>query len=101
MSPHSTSGTESGAFLGTPSMAFIVAFGSSVELWTAIGLMGCHGLGAACYMTHWPQKRFPRTFDLCGFSHNIMHVMCFMIFVWGYPYLALLHSKKDAWFGNA
>ena len=82
------------------SMACFLAFWSSVELWTAVSLMVCHGLGATCYITHWPQRRYPRTFDLCGFSHNLMHVFCFAIFVCGYPYLALLHSKKDAWFGR-
>ena len=82
------------------STAGFLAFWCSAELWTAISLMVCHGLGATCYITHWPQRRYPRTFDLCGFSHNLMHIFCFAIFVCGYPYLALLHSKQDAWFGR-
>lgn len=69
------------------------------EFATAVALVLCHGVGASCYAMHWPQRQFPKTFDRLGFSHNIMHVTCFAIYVWGYCYLAILHSKKDEWFG--
>ena len=32
-----------------------------------------------------------------GFSHNLMHVFCFAIYVCGYPYLAYLYSKRKEW----
>lgn len=35
-----------------------------------------------------------------GFSHNLMHIFCFAIYVCGYPYLALLHSKRQEWYGS-
>jgi adiponectin receptor len=100
--------------------------GICTELITAVAMLFCHGFGAACYALHWPQRHYPRIFDLCvsfavqlannymiflivvlfhlsysvqGFSHNLMHIFCFAIYVCGYPYMALLHSKKEAWFG--
>ncbi len=101
----------------------LVALGSCWELWTAVGLLASHSFGAMCYVFHWPQRWYPRRFDLCvsarqflrylkcssmssdlsdalahqGHSHNLMHVFCFACFVCGFPYLHLLHSKQGEW----
>ena len=56
---------------------YLVAFGGCAELWTAAGLLLSHFFGAACYVTHWPQKRFPRTFDVC-----VSAVWCNKILAW-------------------
>jgi hypothetical protein len=61
-------------------------------------VLGCHVVGGTVYATHWPQRQYPRTFDRCGFSHNIMHVLCFAAYVVAaYPYLEALHAGREEW----
>lgn len=65
------------------------------DLVTAFAMLACHFIGAICYAKHWPQKQFPRLFDLVGFSHNIMHVFCMLIYVAGFPYLERLYAERS------
>lgn len=69
------------------------------ELYGAISLASCHGVAAACYATHFPERVFPNVFDLFGNSHNLMHVLLFVIFNVGYPYLHVLYRQHvdGAW----
>ncbi len=67
------------------------------DMVTAFAMLACHFIGATCYATHWPQKQFPRMFDLVGFSHNIMHVFCMLIYVAGFPYLERLYAERSEW----
>jgi hypothetical protein len=48
-----------------------------------------------CYALHWPQRQFPGRVDLCGFSHNIMHITIFFCYntAYPYPYLWWMHVK--------
>lgn len=40
--------------------------------------------------------RHPRL-SLQGFSHNLMHVLCFAAYNCCYPYLSYLHQNRDRW----
>ncbi|GLC71599.1 hypothetical protein PLESTF_001139600 [Pleodorina starrii] len=67
------------------------------ELGIALVVLGCHCTGALVYATHWPQRHFPGLFDLAGFSHNLMHVLCFTAYNCAYPYLSFLYSQRTEW----
>ncbi|KAG2426682.1 hypothetical protein HXX76_012992 [Chlamydomonas incerta] len=67
------------------------------ELGIAAVMLGCHFLGALVYATHWPQRFFPGVFDLAGFSHNLMHILCFTVYNCAYPYLSYLYSQRADW----
>jgi len=38
-------------------------------------LVACNGIGVVVYTVKFPEKWFPRTFDIFGASHQVMHVM--------------------------
>lgn len=57
------------------------------DLAIALIVLACHALGGIAYAKHWPQRNYPNKFDLCGFSHNIMHVLCFAAWNLCWPYL--------------
>jgi adiponectin receptor len=42
-----------------------------------VGMFFCYGVGAAFYVTKWPESRWPGRFDLFGHSHQIWHVFVF------------------------
>jgi adiponectin receptor len=60
----------------------------------AVGMVICHSIGGLCYVMHFPQRIMPGTFDLLGSSHNIMHVLLFVIYNYGYIYLWFLTHRK-------
>ncbi|KAF2454281.1 hemolysin-III related-domain-containing protein [Lineolata rhizophorae] len=55
----------------------------------ALGWVGvtvvCNGLGAAAYAVKFPERWYPRRFDIFGSSHQILHVMVILA--------ALAHAK--------
>jgi adiponectin receptor len=90
------------ALIGLSNLPVYVAlmwYGLLADGWVlAIGcaVLTCHAVGGACYALHWPQRCSPRgRFDLCGFSHNIMHVACFASYNLCWPFLAHMSGKKE------
>jgi adiponectin receptor len=61
----------------------------------AIVLIMCHTIGGWCYNSHWPQRQFPRKFDLIGSSHNLMHTFCCSIQSLAYLYLEALWRQSQ------
>ena len=51
-----------------------------------------HGLGAAVYVKHWPQKWWPGRFDYGFHSHVLMHILVFACYNFGYIYLSHINS---------
>ncbi|KAF2629482.1 hypothetical protein BU25DRAFT_420316 [Macroventuria anomochaeta] len=45
----------------------------SLGLYVSLGC--CHASGAVLYAVRFPERWYPRTFDLCGSSHQLMHVL--------------------------
>ncbi|KAJ4983578.1 hemolysin-iii channel protein [Stagonosporopsis vannaccii] len=43
-------------------------------LWSYLAMGVCHALGAAVYALKWPERGRAATWDVCGSSHQIMHV---------------------------
>ncbi|GLI63258.1 hypothetical protein VaNZ11_006161 [Volvox africanus] len=70
------------------------------ELGIALVVLGCHITGAMVYATHWPQRFFPGLFDMAGFSHNLMHILCFTAYNCAYPYLSYLYSQRTEWWAT-
>jgi adiponectin receptor len=67
------------------------------EFVAAVSMMFCHSFGGVCYALHWPQRQFPGRFDLCGFSHNIMHIALFFCYNTAYPYLWWEYQNQAIW----
>jgi hypothetical protein len=56
------------------------------EFTAAVCMTACHSLGGVCYALHWPQRQFPGRFDVCGFSHNIMLIITYLLLrIYYYP----------------
>lgn len=53
-----------------------------------------HGLGAACYAAHVPERLAPGAFDNLGNSHNILHAALFGAYNYGYVYLRQLALRS-------
>lgn len=53
-----------------------------------------HGLGAIIYVNHWPQRWWPGAFDYGWHSHNLMHILVFGCYNFGYIYLITLVSAR-------
>ncbi|ERT01370.1 hypothetical protein HMPREF1624_02615 [Sporothrix schenckii ATCC 58251] len=46
-----------------------------IDLWPGvIGTLLCNAVGFVAYTTHFPERRWPRRFDLVGASHQLMHL---------------------------
>lgn len=45
----------------------------SLGWYVALGC--CHATGSAFYAVKWPERWYPRTFDLLGSSHQLMHIL--------------------------
>ncbi|KIH92830.1 hypothetical protein SPBR_02742 [Sporothrix brasiliensis 5110] len=46
-----------------------------IDLWPGvIGTLLCNAVGFVAYTTHFPERRWPRHFDLVGASHQLMHL---------------------------
>lgn len=39
-----------------------------------VSMFGCYGIGAAFFITHWPERSWPGRFDFFGHSHQMWHV---------------------------
>lgn len=65
------------------------------ELWGAVGMVGSHGLGAALFVLNVPERLVPGVFDCVGNSHNLMHVLVFGAYVYGYAYLWALRALQQ------
>lgn len=54
-------------------------------------------LGGLCYCKHWPQRYYPRRFDIFGGSHNLMHIFCCSSNIIGLFYLEQLYYRQNTW----
>lgn len=59
-----------------------------------IGLAGLNGLGTIVYAVRVPERWFPRTFDICGSSHQILHVL---VMLGAYSHSVGLHKALRYW----
>jgi len=50
----------------------------SADIWVAgpyiLSMFSCYAVGAALFVTRWPECRWPGKFDLLGHSHQLWHV---------------------------
>ncbi len=75
---------------------YIASF-QSPEMMFAISIISLQFIGGMFYISHWPQRQFPRIFDSLGCSHNLMHIFCCSTQLIGLKYLELLYSKQKEW----
>jgi adiponectin receptor len=53
-------------------------------------------LGGSVFAAGFPEKHFPGVFDLCGFSHQLMHVAVLVAHVLEYLFVWQLHRASLA-----
>lgn len=63
-----------------------------------IGLAMLNGLGTLVYAARVPERWFPRTFDLLGSSHQILHVL---VILGAYSHSVGLHKALQYWQANS
>ena len=92
------------AFAVIPSLHFLAVRQSDYPqleawrvLWPLLGMLGCYGVGFVFYVGRWPERVWPRVFDVWCSSHQWWHCLIVVaVRVWHYNLIQVFEFKPLA-----
>ena len=92
------------AFAVVPAVHFVTIVGvdyPGLSLWAVLAplleMLALYALGFAFYVSHWPERVWPRTFDVWLSSHQFWHVLIVQaVRVWHFNLMQVLAFKPLA-----